>query len=125
MNKSERLGQFLDWVQARGDTTIPASDLRLIAVALLDESGGGRVTESHILAASDRHAGVGGDSAVVRVHEVGDLFLKFEEAQRVPGAPPRRTSRNLKVENLLPIHGRRVPMQALMDAAAPSAPASE
>ena len=35
------------------------------------------------------------------------------------------TSRNLKVENLLPIHGRRVPMQALMDAAAPSAPASE
>jgi glyoxylase-like metal-dependent hydrolase (beta-lactamase superfamily II) len=36
------------------------------------------------------------------------------------------TSRNLKVENLLPIHGRMVPMQALTDAAAPApAPTAE
>jgi hypothetical protein len=29
-------------------------------------------------------------------------------------------SRNLKIENLLPIHGRMVPMKALMDAASPA-----
>jgi hypothetical protein len=34
------------------------------------------------------------------------------------------TRRNLKVENLLPIHGRMVPMQALLDAAGPP-PTSE
>jgi glyoxylase-like metal-dependent hydrolase (beta-lactamase superfamily II) len=49
-----------------------------------------------------------------------------------PGAPPPAsfpfaanlvencTGRNLKVENLLPIHGRMVPMKALLDAAAPA-----
>jgi len=49
-----------------------------------------------------------------------------------PGAPPPSaypfaanlvencTKRNLKVENLLPIHGRMVPMKALLDVAAPA-----
>jgi hypothetical protein len=49
-----------------------------------------------------------------------------------PGAPPPAgypfaanlvencTGRKLKVENLLPIHGRMVPMQALMDVATPA-----
>src|SRR5258706_2684527 len=45
MDKGERLTQFLEWVEARRASSLNAVDLRGIGVALLDESGGGRVTE--------------------------------------------------------------------------------
>jgi hypothetical protein len=87
MDKGERLSQFLEWVEARRATSLNAVDLRGIGVALLEESGGGRVTESHILAVGDRLGAHGGDHALQMVTECGELFLRFEEWQRQVGQP--------------------------------------
>ncbi len=87
MDKGERLTQFLQWMETRGSVSMSATELRGVAEALLDESGGGRVTESHILAVGDRFARTGGDSATTMVTEGGELFLRFEEAQRLAGTP--------------------------------------
>jgi hypothetical protein len=87
MDKGERLTQFLEWVEARRVSSLNAVDLRGIAVALLEESGGGRVTESHILAVGDRLGAHGGDHALQMVTECGELFLHFEEWQRQAGQP--------------------------------------
>jgi hypothetical protein len=87
MDKAERLSQFLEWVDARRASSLNAVDLRGIASALLDESGGGRVTESHILTVGDRLGAQGGDHALQMVTECGELFLRFEEWQRQAGQP--------------------------------------
>ena len=87
MDKGERLTQFLEWVEARRASSLATSDMRGVASALLEESGGGRVTESHILAVGDRFAVSGGEHALVMVTECGELFLRFEEWQRQAGMP--------------------------------------
>lgn len=88
MDKTERLARFLDWVKAEARETGHPENFRRIAQELLDRSGGGRVTESQILALCDLYAGQpGGEAALPLIEAVGELFLEFEDAERTAGSP--------------------------------------
>lgn len=98
MDKYERLAEFMEWVGAQDVDPARAPDLRRVALELLERSGGGRVTESHILEIVDAYAAQpGGDTALAE--DVGDLFLRFEEYLRSKGraapAPKGRLGTNL------------------------------
>jgi hypothetical protein len=118
MGKAERLQQFLSWAQATGVTTERVNELRPVAEALLDRSGGGRVTESHILYVTDVWVGRHGDEALALVTEAGELFLRFEEAQRAAGQAAPAPRRGLGT--FLP--GRAANAAAIAEDAVPDAP---
>jgi hypothetical protein len=92
MDKGERLSAFLTWARDSGVTAEHVNAMREIAVALLDASRGGRVTESHILQVADKmSAGTPQQQALCT--ECGELFLLYEDALRQAGTPSAAPSK--------------------------------
>ncbi len=116
----ERLRDFLAWVSTIGVEEARLVDYRRIALELYELSGGGRVTESHILHLIDQYAErPGGRSATSLIEEVGEGMLRFQASRPISiNAPQLPSPTSFQVPNSTPSRGvsaapspRRTPSQ--------------
>ncbi|MBI4508718.1 MAG: hypothetical protein HY698_03715 [Deltaproteobacteria bacterium] len=85
MDPSTRLGEFIDWAGVGLDES-RLCEFRRFGEEIVGKAGGERVTAEHIQAVVAAHSGEG--KAIKHlIEEVGDAFLRFEQAKRGSARP--------------------------------------